>query len=75
MRVRKFLTILLTLAMVVSLLPVTAFAANNTATTMRLAKTKGTVTVTNASGKAVTQTDNMKLYNGYKLKTGAKSYA
>jgi len=75
MKVRKFLTILLTLAMVITLLPTTAFAAKNTATTMRLAKTKGTVTVTNASGKAVTQTDNMKLYNGYKLKTGAKSYA
>ena len=75
MRGRKFLTILLTLAMVVSLLPVTAFAANNTATTMRLAKTKGTVTVTNASGKTVTQTNNMKLYNGYKIRTGAKSYA
>ena len=75
MRVRKILTILLTLAMVITLLPVTAFAAKNTATTMRLAKTKGTVTVTNASGKTVTQTDNMKLYSGFKLKTGAKSYA
>lgn len=75
MRIRKFLTILLTLAMVLSLLPQTAFAANNTATTMRLARTQGTVTVTNATNKKVTQTANMKLYNGYKLKTGAKSYA
>ncbi|WP_458408035.1 FecR domain-containing protein [Anaerotignum sp.] len=75
MRMKKFLTYLLTLAMVVSLLPQTAFAANNTATTMRLAKTQGTVAVTNATGKKVKQTSNMKLYNGYKLKTGAKSYA
>ena len=74
MRIRKLLTILLTIAMVVSLLPATAFAANNTATTMRLAKTQGTVTVTNATGKNVKQTGNMKLYNGYKVKTGAKSY-
>ncbi|MBR5793703.1 MAG: FecR domain-containing protein, partial [Anaerotignum sp.] len=75
MRMKKFLTFLLTLAMVVSMLPATAFAANNTATTMRLAKTQGTVAVTNATGKKVTQTANMKLYNGYKMKTGAKSYA
>ena len=75
MRMKKFLTFLLTLAMVVSMLPATAFAANNTATTMRLAKTQGTVAVTNATGKQVKQTGNMKLYNGYKIKTGAKSYA
>ena len=75
MRLKKILTLLLTLAMVVSLLPATAFAAGNTATTMRLAKTQGTVAVTNATGKKVKQTSNMKLYNGYKLKTGAKSYA
>ena len=75
MRMKKFLTFLLTLAMVVSLLPASAFAANNTATTMRLAKTQGTVAVTNTTGKKVTQTSNMKLYNGYKIKTGAKSYA
>ena len=75
MRIKKFLTILLTIAMVVSLLPATAFAANNTATTMRLAKTQGTIAVTNSTGKKVTQTKNMKLYNGYKMKAGAKSYA
>ena len=73
MRMKKLLTILLTFAMVLSLLPANAFAAN-TATTMRLAKTQGTVTVTNSTDKAVTQTSNMKLYNGYKVKTGAKSY-
>jgi len=71
---KKLLTFLMTFVMVVSLLPATAFAANNTATTMRLAKTQGTVTVTNATGKNVKQTGNMKLYNGYKVKTGAKSY-
>ncbi|MBQ5708689.1 MAG: FecR domain-containing protein, partial [Anaerotignum sp.] len=74
MRMKKFLTILLTFAMVLGLLPTAAFAANNTATTMRLAKTQGTVTVANATNKAVTQTTNMKLYNGYKVKTAAKSY-
>ena len=75
MRLRKLLTVLLTLAMVVCLLPATAYAAKNTATTMRLEKTQGTVTVSNATGKNVSQTENMKLYNGYKVKTGAKSYA
>ncbi|MBR5269727.1 MAG: FecR domain-containing protein [Anaerotignum sp.] len=75
MRLKKILTVLLTLAMVVCLLPATAYAANNTATTMRLEKVQGKVTVSNATGKAVSQTDNMKLYNGYKVKTGAKSYA
>ena len=75
MRIKKLLAVLMTLAMIVSLLPATAFAANNTATTMRLAKTQGTVTVTNATGKNVSQSENMKLYNGYKIKTGAKSYA
>ena len=75
MRLKKILTLLLTLAMVVSLLPATAFAANNTATTVRLAKTQGVVTVTNATKKKLPQTANMKLYNGYQIKTGAKSYA
>ncbi|MBQ2752903.1 MAG: FecR domain-containing protein, partial [Firmicutes bacterium] len=72
---KKFMSFLLTAVMVLSMLPVTAFAADNTATTMRLAKTQGTVTVTNATDKVVKQTDNMKLYNGYKLKTDAESYA
>ncbi|MBR5816828.1 MAG: FecR domain-containing protein, partial [Anaerotignum sp.] len=75
MRMKKFLSFLLMLAMVVTMLPGTAFAANNTATTMRLAKTQGKVAVTNTTGKEVKQTSNMKLYNGYKLKTGANSYA
>lgn len=53
-----------------------AYAANKTkATTLRLEKTTGTVTVTNASGKSVKTSDGSKLYSGYSVATGDSSYA
>ena len=50
-------------------------AESATAATMQLAKTEGTVTVTNSSGRSLTNRDNMRLYNGYHVETKAKSYA
>lgn len=54
-----------------------ALAADNTAVagTVQLAKTEGTVSVTNANGRKATILKNMKLYNGYHVSTEAKSYS
>lgn len=52
-----------------------AAAESATAATMQLMKTEGTVDVTNGSGRSLTKRDNMRLYNGYHVKTGAASYA
>ena len=69
----RFGALLLALAMVLTLAPA-AFAAE-TASTMQLTKTEGTVTVANASGRSLSVRDKMRLYNGYTIKTEAKSYA
>ena len=45
------------------------------AATLRLEKTQGTVTVTNASGTSKKATQNMKLLSGYTVSTGKASYA
>lgn len=52
-----------------------AFAANETAKTVQLMKTEGTVSVSNSSGKKVSLRDNMRLYNGYHVGTEDASYA
>ena len=53
-----------------------AGAANNSsAATMQLEKIQGTVTVENASGRSISTRDGMRLYDGYTIRTGAKSYA
>lgn len=72
---RKFITALVTIAMLVSLMPQAVFAAQNEGTTLRLVKTEGTVKVENATGKEISYTSNMKLYSNYKITTGAASYA
>ena len=56
-------------------LAVTALAADNTGSEIRLAKVEGTVTVTSSSGKAYSTREDMKLYNGYVVTTSAASYA
>lgn len=48
--------------------------ADQTASTMRLAKTEGTVEVS-AAGKKLTILEEMKLHSGYTVSTGEKSYA
>lgn len=52
-----------------------AFAEENTAATLRLSKTEGTVAVKNRNGKEMTVLDDMKLYNGYHVETSEASYA
>ena len=55
---------------------ITASAAQSAkAATLRLEKTQGTVTVTNASGTSKKATQNMKLLSGYTVSTGKASYA
>lgn len=55
---------------------ITASAAQSSkAATLRLEKTQGTVTVTNASGTSKKATQNMKLLSGYTVSTGKASYA
>ena len=49
--------------------------AAETAATMQLSVTEGTVKVSNASGRSLTLRDNMRLYSGYQVETSAKSYA
>lgn len=50
-------------------------AAENSAATMQLTKTEGTVKISSGSMKNVPLVDNMRLYNGYQLDTREKSYA
>ena len=49
--------------------------ASESAASIRLSKTTGTVTVSKSSEKTLTLLSNMRLYNGYHVTTGAKSYA
>ena len=56
-------------------LPAPASAESATAAAMQLVKTEGTVSVTSASRRSLTVRDNMRLYNGYRAETKAKSYA
>ena len=71
---RKVLTIITLMAMLLSL-AVPAAAESAVGSTLRLEKTEGTVSVSNASGKAQTIKSGMRLYSGYKAGTAAKSYA
>ena len=75
-RIRRKLAALLIFCMVLcNVTPAMADTASATASTMQLAKTEGTVNVTNRTGKALFTMDNMKLYNGYKVGTEQSSYA
>ena len=70
---KKVLSILMSFLLLWSLaLPA---AAAETAATLRLEKTEGTVKVSNASGKSVTITKGMRLYSGYTISTEKDSYA
>ena len=70
---KRMLSILMALLLLWSLaLPA---AAAETASTLRLEKTEGTVKVSNASGKSVSITEGMRLYSGYTIATEKNSYA
>ena len=73
-KMKRVLCIFLVCMLVV--MPVTpASAATARATTMKLEKTEGTVTLKTQSGTARRITNGMRLYNGYSLTTGKYSYA
>lgn len=73
-RKRRLAAALLALAVVLSCVP-PGLAVSDTAATMRLSKTEGTVSVSNSSGKNISVIKNMRLYNGYQLESGEESYA
>lgn len=66
-------TLSLLLAALMLCLAVLPAAAEESATvaTMKLAKTEGTVTVTNSNGRTLSKRDNMLLYSGYHVETEA----
>lgn len=74
MRMKKILVFILVFLCVIGMCSVSTFAESDTAAIMRIEKMQGSVKVTNYTGKTITKTKKMKLYNGYKIKTGAKSY-
>ena len=71
----QLLGFLLSFIFVLALLTSAISAESAAAKDMRLQSSSGTTTITNASGKSVSIREGMKLYSGYTLKTGAKSYA
>lgn len=72
---KKTLGIALALVLLVSLAAPASAAAKATAATMKLQSISGTVTITKASGKAVSYKAGMTLYSGYTITTASKSYA
>lgn len=71
---RKLLSVL-TVMMVLMLAATGAYAAKQKATTIRLAKTEGDVTIKNSSKGELTQSKDMRLYSGDHQITGKESYA
>lgn len=49
--------------------------AEETAATVQITKTEGTVNVTNATGRSVSRLTKLRLHSGYHLNTDEKSYA
>lgn len=72
---KRIITLLLTLVMVLSLTMPAQAAGKTKASTMRLMETEGTATVENAIGRKMSIKDKMQLYSGYKVATKAASYA
>ena len=72
-QLRRILIIILIFAFTLGVMP--AYAETATATTLRLAGSSGTVSITNANGKEQTVKTDMRLYSGYSLTTGKQSSA
>ena len=72
---KKLLSLVLALAMLFSFCIIAVGADKTVASSMRLTKAEGTVSVTNKLGKDLTISDKMQLFNGYELKTSLASYA
>ena len=75
-RIKRMLSVFLAVLLLLAQVPL-ALAATKTSTaaTLRLEAVEGIVTVTNKSGKAVSYTSRMKLFNGYGAETALASYA
>ena len=71
---KRIITLLLTLVMVLSLTMPAQAAGKTKASTMRLMETEGTATVENAIGRKMSIKDKMQLYSGYKVATKAANY-
>lgn len=72
---KRTISLLMILAILLSL-TVPAMAADDaTGTTLRLEETNGAVTVKDAAGKDKTAREGMRLYSGYTIATGASSSA
>ncbi len=71
-KIRRITAVLLILCLVCGH-PAVAMA--ETAATVRMAKTEGTVKVSNNSGRELSLIQNMSLYNGYEVVTDQASYA
>lgn len=79
-KVKRLGTVILTAAVMLSMLADAALpgvrAANGEASTIRLARTEGTVMLTDKAGKTLTKTEGMRLFTGNTIATTAdKSYA
>ena len=72
---RKIVSFVLCVIMVFGLAQSVSAADSTVASTLRLEKATGTVTLKNKNGKALTPRDGIKLYHGYTIATGASSYA
>lgn len=70
---RRLLALLLALSMLLSCAP--AALAAETAAVMQLAKTEGTVAISNNRGRSVSLIEKMRLYSGYHVETEEASYA
>ena len=74
-KLKNIFAFLLALMMALSLAEPAAAASDVVGTTIRLAESDGTVSVKDKSGRDKTIRDDMRLYNGYSIETGGKSYA
>ncbi len=73
---KKRITALLTAAALAAALTAPAAAAEDgTASVIRLARTEGTVSLTNANGRSQKIVEDMRLFNGYELSTQRSGYA
>ena len=70
----KILSVFIIIAMIFSNC-LFIYAADNTASTIRLNNIQGTVSVKSKNGSAVTASNGMRLFSGYTVSTGGKSYA
>lgn len=72
---KRVISVVLAMALLLSLTGTALAADSAKATTLRLSTTEGTVTLRNENGRALTVREDRKLYSGYTVETAASSYA